>query len=151
MTALGDLHAALTEPTGLNSRAVKRLAIEALGDDPRGGRLADAAHPGEHDRMGNTAALEGVRENPNHGLLANQRAEILRPVAPGDYRIRAVIVAVRRQSRPQFRPCIAKDRQPLPTERVLPERGCCSGRACRSGRRRWRPGIGASMRYGRER
>ena len=60
--------------------AVGPDAVEGAGEDARGGGLADAAHAGEHEGVGDAAGGEGVRQRPHHRLLPDQAGEILRPV-----------------------------------------------------------------------
>ena len=55
------------------------LAVEALRQNPRHGRLAGAAQPGEHVRVGEPAAGEGVFERPCDVRLPDELVERLRP------------------------------------------------------------------------
>ena len=59
-------------------------AVQPLGDDPRGGGLADAAHAGQHEGMGDAVGREGVAQGAHHRLLPDQVGEGLRPVFPGE-------------------------------------------------------------------
>ena len=72
---------------GRPARAVGADAIERAGDDPRGRRLADAAHPGQDEGMGDAAGGDRVRQGADHRLLADQLGEGLRPVFAGEHAI----------------------------------------------------------------
>src|SRR5256886_1816314 len=55
-----------------------RLAVQALGEDPRDGGLADAARAGEQERVMHASALERVHERTAHVLLADELGEFFR-------------------------------------------------------------------------
>ncbi len=67
----GDLPACRT----LVARAVRgaELAVERLGEDARGGRLADAADAGEEIGLRDAALAQRIRERRHDGLLADER------------------------------------------------------------------------------
>ena len=85
-TPAGDLAARDALVAGLG-RAVAvhaaALAVERLGDQPRAGRLADAAGAGEEVGVGDAAALERAREHRGDVLLPDHVGERLRPVLQG--------------------------------------------------------------------
>ena len=60
------------------------LVVERPGQQAGGGGLADPAHAGEHEGVGDAAGGEGVLQRPDHGLLADQVVEGPRPVLAGD-------------------------------------------------------------------
>jgi len=64
--------------------AVRAGAVQAPGDDPRRGGLADAADAGEHEGMGDAARGEGVPQRAHHRLLADQVGQACRAIAPGE-------------------------------------------------------------------
>ncbi len=59
------------------------VAVEGLGQDARGGGLADAARPGEQVGMGDAVAFQGVDQGLGHRFLADEVGELLRPIAAG--------------------------------------------------------------------
>ena len=61
-------------------RAVGQLVIQGAGKDPRGGRLADPAHAGQHPSLGDAAGGKRIGQRAHHRLLADQLGEIRRTV-----------------------------------------------------------------------
>ena len=61
-------------------RAVGSDAVERPGDDPRRGRLADAAHAGKDERLRHTAGADGVGQRADQGVLADHLIEGRRAV-----------------------------------------------------------------------
>ena len=59
-----------------------RGAGERLGEEPRGGGLADAARPREEIGVGDAPGREGVAQRAGDGLLPDDRVEGLRPPLP---------------------------------------------------------------------
>ncbi len=60
--------------------AVRAFVVQGAGDKAGGGRLADAAHAGEHIGLGDAARGEGVAQRAHHGVLADQLGEDSRAV-----------------------------------------------------------------------
>jgi hypothetical protein len=77
VAAVGDLHAGLADAARISGRSLD--AVQRAGENPRGGRFADAARPGEHERLGEPAALERVAQRARHRLLSDHVVELLRP------------------------------------------------------------------------
>ncbi|MPL90960.1 hypothetical protein SDC9_37019 [bioreactor metagenome] len=78
MAALGDGAAMLAHAAGFGRRAAAAVgtdAVQPLGDDPRGGRLADPAHAGHDEGMGDAVRGEGVLQRAHHRLLTDQIGE----------------------------------------------------------------------------
>src|SRR6185436_15105585 len=73
---LCDLHAGLTHAARLRGRSL--YAIERLGEDAGGGRLARAARPGKDEGMRNPAAGDGVAQRARDRLLADDLVKALR-------------------------------------------------------------------------
>ena len=91
MPPFGDRPARLAHPARIDRRPtlpVRPDAIECLGDQPRGRRLADPAHPGQQERMGEATALDGVAKRGDHRILADQLAERLRPIFARQHAVR---------------------------------------------------------------
>ena len=65
---------------GRAAGAVRADAVQRAGDDAGGGRFADAAHAGQHERVRHAADGEGVAQNAHHRLLPDQVVERRRPV-----------------------------------------------------------------------
>ncbi len=63
--------------------------IERAGEDAGGGRLADAAHAGQHVGLRDAAGAERVGERLHHRLLADQVGEGRRTVFAGEHTIGA--------------------------------------------------------------
>ena len=82
VVAAGDADAVVADAAGRGRRPF--FAVEALGEDARGGGLADAAGAGEEIGVGDAVALEGVGEGAGGRLLADEVGEGLRPIAPGE-------------------------------------------------------------------
>ena len=51
------------------------LIIEGARQKPGRGRLADAAHPGQHEGMGDAVHLERIAQRAHHRLLTDQVGE----------------------------------------------------------------------------
>ena len=60
--------------------AVGSRIVQGPRDDPRGGGLPDAAHPGQDKGMRQAVRVYGVGQGSDHGLLADQVGEGRRPV-----------------------------------------------------------------------
>ena len=60
------------------------LVVQGPGQQAGGGGLADPAHAGEHEGVGDAAGGEGVGQGADHRLLADQVLEALRPVFAGE-------------------------------------------------------------------
>ena len=58
--------------------------VEGAGDEPRGRRLADAAHAGQHIGLGDAPGREGIGQGAHHRFLADQVGEGLRAVFAGE-------------------------------------------------------------------
>ena len=85
-TALADGNARVARVACIAVLQVR--AVERLGHDPREGRLAGPARPNEEERMGDLAAPDRVAQGRDHGLLADDAAEGLRPPAPVERPVR---------------------------------------------------------------
>ena len=73
------------------------MRIEGAGDDAGGRRLADAAHAGQHEGMGDAAGLERVFQRADERLLARPAVrEIGRPVFAGKHPVRFGLLPWRR-------------------------------------------------------
>ena len=77
----GDLAAGGALVAGLGGRAA--LAVERLGQEPRGGRLADSADAGEEVGLGDPPLGQGVAQRGDDRLLADQVGEALGPPLAG--------------------------------------------------------------------
>ena len=74
--------------------AVRRqFIIEGAGEDARRRGLADAAHAGQNIGLVDTVEVEGVRQRPDHGLLADQILETRGAVFAGEDAIGALVGA----------------------------------------------------------
>ena len=83
MPALDDrlaMHAELREVGGRGAAAVGVLVVQGASEDARCRGLADAAHAGQHPGLRDAAGREGVGQRPDHGVLADQVAEMRRSV-----------------------------------------------------------------------
>ena len=67
--------------------AERQLIIEGAGENAGGGRLADAAHAGQHVGLVDTIEVEGIRQRLDHGLLADQVFERTRAVFARQHQI----------------------------------------------------------------
>ena len=74
---LGDLDAGVARAARIGRRALH--AVQRARQDPRRRRLADAARPGEDERLREPAARQRVAQRPRHRLLADDIVEPLRP------------------------------------------------------------------------
>ena len=52
-----------------------QFVIEGAGEDARGRRLTDAAHASQNIGLVDAVEVEGVRQRPDHGVLADQILE----------------------------------------------------------------------------
>ena len=77
VAAFGDLDAGVADAARLRRRPL--LAVERAGQDAGGGRLADAAGAGEHERLRDAAGRDGVAEGLRDALLPDHLVEALRP------------------------------------------------------------------------
>ncbi len=78
---------------GVVSLGQRRGAVDGLGEDARGRRLAHAARPAEEVGVGEAAEADGVAERLRHVLLADHLTEGLRAVLPrGDLVARGAVV-----------------------------------------------------------
>ncbi len=87
MAPLGDRAARLAGAAGADRRPaapVRADAVQRLGDQPRGRGLADPAHAGEQERMGQPVALDRIGQRLHHRLLADQLVEPLRTIFAGE-------------------------------------------------------------------
>ena len=111
---------------------VRADAVQRLGDQPRGRGLADPAHPGQQEGMGDAAALDGVAQRLHHRILADQLGKGLRPIFAGQH-------AVMQPLRPAFA-ALREGRARGPAIRrpsVMKLRsGVCALRRARGGSRR---------------
>ncbi len=64
-----------------------QFVIEGAGQDARRRRLADAAHPGQNIGLVDAFEVEGVRQRPDHGVLADQILEARGAVFAGKHAI----------------------------------------------------------------
>src|SRR5689334_8235004 len=58
------------------------LTVQRTGEDPRGGRLAAAARPGEEVRVVQPTGAQRLRQRLGHVLLADDLGERARPIFP---------------------------------------------------------------------
>ncbi len=83
MAAFGDGAARLADAAGGDGRAtvpIRTDTVQRLGNQPRGRGLADPAHAGHQERMGQAVALDRVAQRLDHRVLPDQGVEGLRPV-----------------------------------------------------------------------
>ena len=73
----GDLDAGVADAAGIGGRPVR--AVQRARQDPRRRRLADAARPGEHERLRQPPARQRVAQRTRHRLLSDDIVEPLRP------------------------------------------------------------------------
>ena len=95
--ALTDRNALRAHPTGLGRGPV--LAIDHLGQDPRGGGLARAARAAEQERVVKSTFADGARERPNDVLLPQHVGRSLRPIPP----VKSLVLLFLRQHVPSTR------------------------------------------------
>ena len=90
MPALHDLGAVPAEHRHVDGRRLDGvgLVVERAGDDARRRRLADAAHAGEHVGLRDAPRRERVAQRLDHGLLADEVVEALRPVLARQHDVR---------------------------------------------------------------
>src|ERR1051325_4981965 len=84
--AFGDFTAGIALAAWIGRWAT--LPIQRPRQDPRRRRLADAARPGEHERLRQAAARERVAQRARHRLLSDDVVELLRPPFARDHLIR---------------------------------------------------------------
>ena len=65
----------------------RQLVIEGAGEDARGRGLADPAHAGQNIGLMDSLEVEGIRQRPDHGLLADQILETRGPIFAGEHAI----------------------------------------------------------------
>jgi hypothetical protein len=97
-----------------------RVAVERLGVDPRGARLADSAGAGEQVGVTDPAALDRPGQAAGNMLLTDQVGEELRPVAAGNDQVSGVSHASRSTTN-------AACRAPMrgPPHKETTAYGCC--------------------------
>ncbi len=82
-----DRRAIRADAAGIGGRPagpVRPHAVQRAGDDPRRRGLADPAHAGEHEGMGDAPCGEGVAQGAHHRFLSDQVVEGGRPVFAGE-------------------------------------------------------------------
>ena len=87
VAVLRDRHALVAHAARLRGRpalAVRPDAVEHARDDARRRRLADAAHAGQHERVGEASGVDRVRKRAHHRVLADQRGEVAGSVLAGE-------------------------------------------------------------------
>ncbi len=114
VVAGGDLFARRAHLTRDRRRpgrfAVGADAIEALGEEARARRLADAADPREEERVGDAVGRDGVGERPGDVLLAGKILERLRAVFAGEDEVtHSAEIAEARSERERRRPLVGYD------------------------------------------
>ena len=83
MATFGDRSAELafsTRVDGGTTLPVFSNAVQGLGNEPRGGGLADPSHPGHQEGMGQPIPLNRIGERAHHWLLPDKFGEGLRPI-----------------------------------------------------------------------
>ena len=88
VAALGDRHARLAHPAGVDRRPalpVRADAVECLGDQPRSAGLAHPAYAGHQEGMGQPVPADRVGQGLDHRVLPDQRGECLRAVLAGEH------------------------------------------------------------------
>ena len=93
MAPLGDRAARFAHPARIDRRPalpVRTDAVERLGDQPRGRRLADPAHPGHQKGVRQPVARDRIAERPHHRILPDQFGKGLRPIFAGKDAVRPV-------------------------------------------------------------
>ena len=80
MRALADGHALIAPPARLGRRPGG--AVDHLGEDPRGGRLAGPARPAEQERVVQAAVPDGARERAYDMVLTEDLGRRLWPIPP---------------------------------------------------------------------
>ena len=81
----GDRGAVRARSAGLRRGHVDRGAVEALGENARGGRLADPAGSDEQKGVADSSGADGVLERPGDVLLTDDVFEGLWPPSPGEH------------------------------------------------------------------
>ena len=132
MAPFGDRAARLAHPARIDRRPALPVgadAIERLGDQARGRRLADPAHPGHQKRMRQPVARDRVAQRAHHRILTDQFGKGLRAIFARED-------AVRRRSTPAASPRAG----PFPASRVRRRRNRSwhrlrdGARSCRRGK-----------------
>ena len=77
---LRDFDARVTGAAGIRGRPGD--AVQAAGEDARGGRLADPARPGKDERLRNPLCRDGVAERLRDTALPDDLIELLRAPLP---------------------------------------------------------------------
>ena len=94
VVAARDLCARCTHQAWRCSRScgipVCAQAIEAFGEQTGAGRLTNAAHPREQERMRHAAAVDGIRERARDVLLTDEFRKRLRAILASKDNIRHV-------------------------------------------------------------
>ena len=78
MAVFGDRDAVLAYAARADRRAASSVgadAVQRAGDNARGRGLADPAHAGKHEGMGDAPGAEGVGQGAHHRLLPDQLLE----------------------------------------------------------------------------
>ena len=81
-SARGNFAAGIAGAVRLGGRALH--AVERLGQDARGGRLAHATHAGKNIGVGDAVGIDGIGESLGDVLLPDNLTESLRAVFSGD-------------------------------------------------------------------
>ena len=82
----GDLDARVARAAGLGDRPVD--AVQRARQNPRRGRLADAARTGEYERLRQPLARERILQRLRDAALSDDVVELLRPPLARDDLIR---------------------------------------------------------------
>ena len=91
MAALGDGGARFAPAAGIDRRPalpVRPDAVQGLGDEPRGGGLADPAHAGHQECVSQPVPPDRVSQRLHHRILADQGREGLRTILAGEDAVR---------------------------------------------------------------
>ena len=97
MAPFHDLGAMDAEFGHVDGRAVHLAGhgiVEAAGEDAGGGRLADAAHAGQHIGLRDAAGRKGIGEGADHRLLADEIVEAARTVFAREHPVGAARLPV---------------------------------------------------------
>src|SRR6516164_7697536 len=96
MAILADRQAMHAPAAWLHSRSARTVrsdAIKGSREDPGGCRLADAAHPGQNEGMGDPPGRDRVRQGADHRLLPDELGKSRRPIFAGENAIRCRRIA----------------------------------------------------------
>jgi hypothetical protein len=80
---MADVLAGFADIAGRGSRLIPPEAVEALGQDAGGCRLAHAPHAGEEVGLADPIRLDGILKRPDDGRLPDHLLEGLGTVFPG--------------------------------------------------------------------